>query len=401
MRLKTFAKEDIAGKKVLMRVDFNVPFKGGRVTDDSRIRAHSPTLARLLEAGARVALVSHFGRPKGKVDPAFSLSQILEAVKEAYAPLGVEKVRFVGDCVGPDVAKALDALADPKKEIVLLENSRFHAEEQENDPAFAKEMAAPFDAFVMDAFSACHRADVSTSGVIPLLPSFAGGLLSREAEMLGAVSESPAKPYVLILGGAKVSDKIAVVGNLLDEATKILIGGGMAYTFLKAQGLEIGKSLCEEDRLDFARETLASAKAKGVEVLLPVDSIVAGALDAPERHVVASEAMPTGEMGLDIGPKTVELFSKALEGARSVLWNGPMGVFEQAPFAGGTKALCEAVAACTKAGAVTVIGGGDTAAAVRQFGFEEKVSHVSTGGGASLEYCEGKELPGMAPFKID
>ena len=383
-----------------MRVDFNVPFKDGRVTDDARIRAHAGTLKKLLDAGARVALVSHFGRPKGKADPAFSLSQIVPDVEKAYAPLGVTKARFVDDCVGPKVAEALDAIQDPKKEIVLLENSRFHPEEQKNDPEFAKQMAAPFEVFVMDAFSACHRADVSTSGVIPLLTSFAGDLLTREAEMLGAVSESPAKPYVLILGGAKVSDKIAVVGNLLDKATTILIGGGMAYTFLKAQGHEIGKSLCEEDRLDFARETLKKAEDMGVKVLLPVDSVVASGLDATETSTAGSDAMPADKMGLDIGPRTAELFTGALKGAKSVLWNGPMGVFENPLFAAGTKALGQAVADCTKAGAVTVIGGGDTASAVREFGFDDKVSHVSTGGGASLEYCEGKALPGMTPFEV-
>jgi phosphoglycerate kinase len=396
LKLKTFEAKDVQGKKVLMRVDFNVPFKNGKVTDDARIRAHTSTLKKLLNAGAKVALVSHFGRPKGKVDPAFSLSQIVPDVEKAYGL----KVRFVDDCVGAKVAEALAAVKDPAKEIVLLENSRFHPEEQKNDPDFAKQMAAPFDVFVMDAFSACHRADVSTSGVIPLLTSFAGDLLMREAEMLGAVSETPAKPYVLILGGAKVSDKIAVVGNLLDKATTILIGGGMAYTFLKAKGLEIGKSLCEEDRLDFARETLAKAEKMGVKVLLPVDSVVADGLDSTETAVAESSAMPADKMGLDVGPKTVALFVDALKGAKSVLWNGPMGVFENPLFAEGSKKLASAVADCTKAGAVTVIGGGDTASAVRQFGVADKVSHVSTGGGASLEYCEGKKLPGMAPFEI-
>ncbi len=396
MKLKTFEVKDVQDKKVLMRVDFNVPFKNGVVTDDARIRAHAGTLKKLLNAGAKVALVSHFGRPKGKVDPAFSLSQIVPDVEKAY---GI-RVRFVNDCVGPEVAEALAGLRDPAREILLLENSRFHPEEQKNDPDFAKRMAAPFDVFVMDAFSACHRADVSTSGVIPLLTSFAGDLLTREAEMLGAVSENPAKPYVLILGGAKVSDKIAVVGNLLDKATTILIGGGMAYTFLRARGLETGKSLCEEDRLDFARETLEKAEKMGVKVLLPVDSVVAEGLESTETSLAEISAMPAGKMGLDIGPKTVDLFVDALKGAKSVLWNGPMGVFENPLFAEGSKKIAEAVADCTKCGAVTVIGGGDTASAVRQFGVADKVSHVSTGGGASLEYCEGKKLPGMAPFEV-
>ncbi|MBQ9564269.1 MAG: phosphoglycerate kinase [Synergistaceae bacterium] len=400
MKLKTFEAKDVQGKKVLMRVDFNVPFKNGKVTDDARIRAHKSTLKKLLDAGAKVALVSHFGRPKGKVDPAFSLSQIVPDVAHAYSDLGVKKVVFVDDCVGPKVEEALAAVKDAKSEIVLLENSRFYAEEQKNDPEFAKKMASPFDVFVMDAFSASHRADVSTSGVIPLLSSFAGDLLMREAEMLGAVSENPAKPYVLILGGAKVSDKIAVVGNLLDKATTIIIGGGMAYTFLKAKGLAIGKSLCEEDRLDFARETLEKAEKMGVKVLLPVDSVVADGLEATETSLADSSSMPADKMGLDIGPKTVALFVDALKGAKSVLWNGPMGVFENPLFAEGSKKLADAVVDATKAGAVTVIGGGDTASAARQFGIADKVSHVSTGGGASLEYCEGKALPGMAPFEV-
>ena len=371
-----------------------MPFKNGVVTDDSRIRAHIPTLKRLLDAGAKVALASHFGRPKGKVDPAFSLSQIVPDVEKAYSL----KVKFVDDCVGDKVKAALDELKSG--EIILLENTRFYAEEQKNDAEFAKKMAAPFDVFVMDAFSACHRADVSTAGVIPLLKSFAGGLLMREAEMLGAVSESPAKPYVLILGGAKVSDKIAVVGNLLDKADKILIGGGMAYTFLKAQGYEIGKSLCEEDRLDFAKETLAKAKSMGVKVLLPVDNVVASGLDDANAQVADGCNVPADKMGLDIGPKTAKLFADELKGAKSILWNGPMGVFENAAFAEGSKVLCQAVADSTRDGAVSVIGGGDTASAVRKFGFADKVSHVSTGGGASLEYCEGKKLPGMAPFEV-
>ena len=379
-----------------MRVDFNVPFKNGKVTDNARILAHTSTLKKLLDAGAKVALVSHFGRPKGKVDPAFSLSQIVPDVEKAYGL----KVVFVDDCVGDKVAEAVNNLKSG--EIVVLENSRFHPEEQKNDPEFAKKMAAPFDVFVMDAFSASHRADVSTCGVIDYVAkSFAGDLLQREAEMLGAVSETPAKPYVLILGGAKVSDKIAIVGNLLNKATTILIGGGMAYTFLKAQGKEIGKSLCDSERLDFARDTLKQAAEMGVKILLPVDSVIASGLDASDVSVTSVDNIPADKMGLDIGPETIKLFTKALEGAKSILWNGPMGVFEDEKFAKGTSELAQAVAAMTNKGAVTVIGGGDTASAVRQFGAADKVSHVSTGGGASLEYCEGKKLPGMYPFKID
>ncbi|MDR1622182.1 MAG: phosphoglycerate kinase [Synergistaceae bacterium] len=394
MKLKTFGPKDVENKKVLVRVDFNVPFKGGKVQDDASIRAHASTIAKLVNAEAKAALVSHFGRPKGKPVPEMSLGQIAADVEKAYG----KKVRFVDDCVGEKVQRALDDLA--KGELLLLENVRFYEEEQKNDAGFAARLGKPFDAFVMDAFSASHRADASTSGIMSVLPSFAGDVLVKEGEMLGAVSESPVKPYVLILGGAKVSDKIDVVGNLLDKATTILIGGGMAYTFLKAQGYAIGKSLCEGDRLDFARTVLEKAKDKGVKILLPADSVAADGLEATETAVVDSDAMPEGKMGLDIGPKTAKLFAEALTGAKSILWNGPMGVFENELFAAGTIAVGEGVAKATAAGATSVVGGGDTASAVRQFGFEDKVSYVSTGGGASLEYCEGKKLPGMAPLEV-
>jgi phosphoglycerate kinase len=394
VKLKTFGPKDVENKKVLVRVDFNVPFKGGKVQDDASIRAHASTIAKLVNAEAKAALVSHFGRPKGKPVPEMSLGQIAADVEKAYG----KKVRFVDDCVGEKVQRALDDLA--KGELLLLENVRFYEEEQKNDAGFAARLGKPFDAFVMDAFSASHRADASTSGIMSVLPSFAGDVLVKEGEMLGAVSESPVKPYVLILGGAKVSDKIDVVGNLLDKATTILIGGGMAYTFLKAQGYAIGKSLCEGDRLDFARTVLEKAKDKGVKILLPADSVAADGLEATETAVVDSDAMPEGKMGLDIGPKTAKLFAEALTGAKSILWNGPMGVFENELFAAGTIAVGEGVAKATAAGATSVVGGGDTASAVRQFGFEDKVSYVSTGGGASLEYCEGKKLPGMAPLEV-
>jgi phosphoglycerate kinase len=395
VKLKTFNAKDVENKKVLVRVDFNVPFKSGKVQDDARIRAHASTIGKLADAGAKVALISHFGRPKGKPVPEMSLGQIAADVEKAYG----RKVHFVDDCVGEKVQKALEDLG--KGELLLLENVRFHEEEQKNDAGFAARLGKAFDVFVMDAFSASHRADASTNGIMSVLPSFAGDVLVKEGEMLGAVSESPLKPYVLILGGAKVSDKIHVVGNLLDKATTILIGGGMAYTFLKAQGYAIGKSLCEEDRLDFARATLEKAKEKGVKILLPADSVVADGLEATETAVVDSGAMPESKLGLDIGPKTTKLFAEALNCAKSVLWNGPMGVFENTLFAAGTIAVGEAVSKATTAGATSVIGGGDTASAVRQFGFENKVSYVSTGGGASLEYCEGKKLPGMAPLEIE
>lgn len=394
MELKTFKTEDVKNKKILIRVDYNVPVQNGKVTDDARIRAHASTIEKLLNAGARVALVSHFGRPKGKPVPEMSLAPIVEDVARAYG----KKVHFVNECVGPAVEDAIKQL--PCGDLLLLENVRFHPEEQENDPAFAALLAQPFDAFVMDAFSASHRADASTNGIMSVLPSYAGDVLIKEGKMLGAVSDNPISPYVLILGGAKVSDKIDVVNNLLNKANTILIGGGMAYTFLKAKGYSIGKSLCEEERISFAAEVLKKATAQGVEILLPVDSIMAKGLDSTETLLANSDSMPDGLMGLDIGPQTIELFSRALEGAKSVLWNGPMGVFENSLFANGTIAVAKAVAHCTQEGCTTVIGGGDTAAAIRQFGFEKDVSYVSTGGGASLEYCEGKKLPGMAPLEI-
>lgn len=397
MKLKTFKPEDVSGKKVLVRVDFNVPMKDGKVTDDNRIRAHSSTIAKLLSAGAKVALVSHFGRPKGKPIPEMSLKHIVKDVEKAYGT----KVNFVNDCIGDKAAAALSAMQNGQ--ILLLENVRFYDEEQKNDLEFAKKLAASFDVFVMDAFSASHRADSSTSAIMTILPSFAGDVLAREAEMLGAVSgENPQKPYVLILGGAKVSDKIAVIENLMKKATAIVIGGGMAYTFLKAQGHSIGASLCDDDKLDFAKDMLTKAKRIGVEILLPADSIAAPSFDTKDSGAVKTvgEDIPDGMMGLDIGPKTREKFTAVITGAKTILWNGPMGVFENPLFSAGTVAIGEAVAKCTARSGITVVGGGDTAAAAAQFGLSEMMSHVSTGGGASLEFCEGKELPGMKPLEI-
>jgi phosphoglycerate kinase len=397
MKLRTFVPKDISGKHVLVRVDVNVPVKDFKVTDDSRIRAHASTISKLQAAGAKVALISHFGRPQGKPVPSMSLSHIAPDVEKAY---GV-KIKFIDNCISPKIRAELDSM--PKDEILLLENVRFYEEEQKNDLEFAKKLAASFDVFVMDAFSASHRADSSTSAIMTILPSFAGDVLEREARMLGAVSSSDAeKPYVLILGGAKVSDKIAVIENLMKKTSKILIGGGMAYTFLKAQGFKIGSSLCDGERLDFASNMLENALKLGVKILLPVDSIVAPTFNVTgkdETNVIDGD-IPDGLMGLDIGPKTRNLFRSAITDAKTVLWNGPMGVFENPIFAAGTLAIGEAVATCTANGGTTVVGGGDTAAAVVQFGFADKMSHVSTGGGASLEFCEGKELPGMEPLKI-
>ena len=395
MRLKTFSPSDVAGKKVLVRVDFNVPLAEGRVSDDTRIKAHLPTLSALRDAGAKIALVSHLGRPKGTVN----LKYTLEPVGEELAKLTGWPVRFVPDCIGEKVD---EAVADWKDgEVLLLENVRFYPEEEKNDMEFAKKLVKDFDVFVMDAFSAAHRAHASTRAAAELIPSFSGKLIDREITMLSAARDEPKKPFVLILGGAKVSDKIAVVENMLKKADTILIGGGMAFTFLKAQGLEIGKSLCETEKLDFAAKMLEEAKALGVKILLPVDAVVAPEFkaDAPAK-TVKSDAIPQDEMGLDIGPETAELFTKEILAAKTVLWNGPMGVFEMPAFAKGTEAVAKALAGATEKGALTVVGGGDSAAAIALFKMEDKVSHVSTGGGASLEFFEGKSLPGIEPYVI-
>ena len=396
MRLKTFSPSDVAGKKVLVRVDFNVPLADGRVSDDTRIKAHLPTLTALRDAGAKIALVSHLGRPKGTVN----LKYTLEPVGEELAKLTGWSVRFVSDCIGEKVD---EAVADWKDgEVLLLENVRFHPEEEKNDMEFAKKLVKNFDVFVMDAFSAAHRAHASTRAAAELIPSFSGKLIDREITMLSAARDEPKKPFVLILGGAKVSDKIAVVENMLKKADTILIGGGMAFTFLKAQGLEIGKSLCETEKLDFAAKMLEEAKALGVKILLPVDAVVAPEFkaDAPAKAVKA-DAIPQDEMGLDIGPETAELFAKEILAAKTVLWNGPMGVFEMPAFAKGTEAVAKALAGATEKGALTVVGGGDSAAAIALFKMEDKVSHVSTGGGASLEFFEGKSLPGIEPYVVE
>ena len=396
MRLKTFSPSDVAGKKVLVRVDFNVPLANGRVSDDTRIKAHLPTLTALRDAGAKIALVSHLGRPKGTVN----LKYTLEPVGEELAKLTGWPVRFVSDCIGEKVD---EAVADWKDgEVLLLENVRFHPEEEKNDMEFAKKLVKNFDVFVMDAFSAAHRAHASTRAAAELIPSFSGKLIDREITMLSAARDEPKKPFVLILGGAKVSDKIAVVENMLKKADTILIGGGMAFTFLKAQGLEIGKSLCETEKLDFAAKMLEEAKALGVKILLPVDAVVAPEFkaDAPAKAVKA-DAIPQDEMGLDIGPETAELFAKEILAAKTVLWNGPMGVFEMPAFAKGTEAVAKALAGATANGALTVVGGGDSAAAIALFKMEDKVSHVSTGGGASLEFFEGKSLPGIEPYVVE
>lgn len=393
VELRTVDFGSIRGKKVLVRVDFNVPLKNGVVSDDTRIRAHRDTVERLKDSGAIVALVSHLGRPKGKPNQDYSLKQVIPAAESVLGPIS-----FVDDCVGKSVSAALDGAVPGS--LFLLENTRFYAQEEKNDQAFSKEMAEPFDLFVLDAFSAAHRAHSSTVGVQDFLPSFAGKLLCDEISSLAQVRDNPKSPFALILGGAKVSDKIGVIDNLMDKVSSIFIGGGMAFTFLKVKGGSIGNSIVDEANLDFARDMLDKAKSSGVAVYLPVDVVAASSLDsdAVDSMIVPADSIPQGMMGLDIGPETVSIFSKELEGSKTILWNGPSGVFENPAFSAGTLAMCEAVASETRKGAFSVVGGGDTAAAVTSMGFVDSVSHVSTGGGASLEFCEGKLLPGVAPL---
>ena len=385
---------DLKGKRVLVRSDFNVPLDADKnITDDGRIQAALPTLKTLLGAGAKVIIVAHLGRPKGKVNPDFSLAPVAKRLAEVTGA----HVTLAEDTVGPSAKAAVAELKDG--EIVLLENVRFNAAETSKDDAeraaFAKELAALGDVFVSDGFGVVHRKQASVYDVAKLLPAAAGLLVRKEIESLGRAVNNPERPYTVVLGGSKVSDKLGVIANLLGKADRLLIGGGMAYTFLVAQGHEVGTSLLEKDQVDTVKGYLATAKERGVELLLPVDTVVAPEFkaDAPAT-VVPSDAIPADQMGLDIGPRTRELFAQAIASSKTVVWNGPMGVFEFPAFAAGTKAVAEAISASD---AFSVIGGGDSAAAVRTLGFDVSTfSHISTGGGASLELLEGKTLPGIA-----
>jgi phosphoglycerate kinase len=381
-----------AGKRVLVRVDFNVPLEDGKVTDDARVQAALPTIRHLQEAGAKVVLASHLGRPKpGKDNAAFTL----KPVADHLAKLLGAPVAFASDCVGEPARTAVAALQPGQ--VLLLENVRFHAGEEKNDPAFCAELAKLADLYVNDAFGTAHRAHASTTGVAKLLPGYAGFLIAKELEALGTALEAPQRPFTAILGGAKVSDKILVIESLLAKVDRLVIGGGMAFTFLKAQGHEVGKSLVEADRVPLARELLQRAKANGVEVLLPVDVVAADEFAENAVHRgVRVDAMRPEWMGLDIGPGTRERFAQAIASSKTVLWNGPMGVFEWDAFGHGTKAVAEAVAACK---GTTIVGGGDSAAAAAKYGVADRMTHVSTGGGASLEYLEGKVLPGIAALE--
>jgi phosphoglycerate kinase len=388
MNKKTIEDVDVAGKRVLCRVDFNVPLKDGVITDDRRIRAAIPTIQYLVDHGAKVILCSHLGRPKGQVVEELRLNPVAARLAELMG----RPVTKVDDCIGEDVKKAVAAMKDG--DILLLENLRFHSEEEKNDPDFAAQLASLAELYVNDAFGAAHRAHASTEGVTKHLPAVSGYLMKKELDYLSRVISDPERPFVAILGGAKVADKIPVIQNLLTKVDTLIIGGGMAYTFFKAQGLEIGKSLLDEEGLELARKAMEDAKARGVKLLLPTDIVVAAEFnnDSPSR-VVPADQIPADMMGLDIGPESREAFAAEIKTARTVFWNGPMGVFEMPNFARGTLAIAEALAA---SGATTVVGGGDSAAAIEQMGYADKVSHVSTGGGASLEFVEGRELPGVA-----
>jgi phosphoglycerate kinase len=388
MELRTVDQADVAGRRVLVRNDFNVPLQDGRITDDLRLRASLPTLEDLVGRGARVICCSHLGRPKGRRDERFSLAPVAPALGKL---LGRE-VRFVDDVAGDDARRAAEALGDG--DVLLLQNLRFEPGEEADDPAFADALAALGEVYVDDAFGAAHRAHASVVGVAERLPAYAGHLLNREVKELSRLLEDPERPFVAVLGGAKISDKLEVLDNLVDRVDKLLIGGAMCFTLLKAKGLEVGDSMVEQDQLDAVEGLFGKADAAGVEVLLPTDVVVADDFreDAAHRTVPADGIEP-GWRGLDVGPDTARRYAGAIRSARTVFWNGPMGVFEWEPFAAGTRTVAEAVAECD---GWTVVGGGDSAAALAQMGLADKVDHLSTGGGASLELLEGKELPGVA-----
>ena len=388
MNKKTIEDINVSGKKVLVRCDFNVPLDGSKITDENRIIGALPTIKYLVSQNAKVILCSHLGRPKGEFNMKYTLAPVAARLSELLG----KNVALAADVVGEDAKAKAAALKDG--DVMLLENVRFHKEEEKNVPEFAKELASLAEIYVNDAFGTAHRAHASTAGVADYLPAVCGYLIQKEIQIMGKALEAPVRPFVAILGGAKVSDKIGVINNLLEKVDTLIIGGGMAYTFAKAQGGNIGKSLCEEEKLTLASELIEKAKAKGVKLLLPIDTVCAKefANDAAQSVFKTCE-IPDDFMGLDIGPETTKVFAEAVKGAGTVIWNGPMGVFEFDNFAVGTKAIAEAVAS---SGAISIIGGGDSAAAVEKFGYADKITHISTGGGASLEFLEGIELPGIA-----
>ncbi len=397
MHKKTIKDVDVKGKRVMVRVDFNVPLEHGQITDDRRIRAALPTVQYALRQGAsKVILMSHLGRPKGAplgapigagFEPEFSLKPVAQHLE----PLLKEKLLFLDDCVGSAVQAAV---AKSSQRVILLENLRFHKAEEKNDPVFAKDLASLADIYVNDAFGTAHRAHASTAGITRYLPSVAGFLIDKELEYLGNAINNPKRPLAVILGGAKVSDKIELIKNLVPKVNAIVIGGGMAYTFLKAQGINVGNSKLEKDKVETARELLEQAKAAGVEMVLTIDFVITKSFDSDDCKI--SDTIPDGWESLDIGPKTIELYKKVLAKSKTVVWNGPLGVFERDAYANGTRVIAEYLATLFAKGVTVIVGGGDSAAAVAKFGLEEKMTHISTGGGASLEFLEGKELPGIA-----
>jgi phosphoglycerate kinase len=392
MQKKSIRDVDVQNKRVLIRVDYNVPQDDqGNITDDIRIRESTFTLDYILRRDGKIILMSHLGRPKGKVADEFRLNPVAKRLSELLD----RPVKKLDDCIGPDVEKAVSEMKPG--DIILLENLRFYKEEEKNDPEFAKKLARLGDIFVNDAFGTSHRAHASTEGVTHYLPSVAGFLVEKEIQYFERINRNPDKPFVLVLGGAKVSDKIPMIENMLQKVDTILVGGAMAYTFLKQAGINIGSSRFEQDVADTAKTILEMAKTKDVEFLLPVDHVVCDNFDTPDKIKTTNDAsIEDGFMGVDIGPKTIALYTDALKKAKTIVWNGPMGVFEKDQFAEGTKKMAEAIAASS---AVSVIGGGDSAAAAQKFGVQDRISHISTGGGASLEYLEGKVLPGIAALQ--
>lgn len=387
---KTVKDIDVSGKRVLVRCDFNVPMKDGEITDDIRITSALPTIRYLLENDAKVILMSHMGRPKGEAKPEFSLKPVADRLTQL---LNREVIFAASDAVVDNKVKAAADELEPGQ-VMLLENVRYRAEETKNQEPFTGELASLGEIFVNDAFGTAHRAHCSTAGLAEYMPAVSGFLIEKEVKFLGDALENPERPFVAIMGGAKVGDKIPVIENLLKKVDSLIIGGGMSYTFFKAMGYEIGTSILDEESIELADRIMKEAERAGVELLLPVDTVCAKEFDNDsEKGVYDRDKIPADMMGMDIGPKTVALYRKTIEGAKTIVWNGPAGVFEMSNFAEGTKAIAEAMAA---AGAVTIIGGGDSAAAVEQFGYADKMTHISTGGGASLEFLEGKELPGIA-----
>jgi phosphoglycerate kinase len=389
MAMRTLNGVNVSGKRVVLRVDFNVPLEDGAIQDDTRIRAALPTIEGLLRDGASLILISHLGRPKGNVNPELSLRPVARRLSELLD----RPVQLADDVVGDDATEKVAKLESG--DVLLLENVRFEAGEEKNDDALARELAAFGDLYVNDAFGAAHRAHASTAGIAAHLPSYAGNLMVAEIEALGALTDDPARPFVAILGGAKVSDKIGVIENLLPLVDAVLLGGGMANTFLMAEGKAVGDSLVEADFVDTANEVIEKARVQGVDLLLPVDVVAAQGMDG-QAATVDADGISDGWAAYDIGPKTIELYRQAIAGAKSIFWNGPMGVFERPAFANGTLGIAKAVAGSD---AFTVIGGGDSVSAIEQSGLADKISHISTGGGASLEFIEGRELPGIAALE--